>query len=141
LDSDWKIFQVREEHGVVADLISKGKHIRTVPVPTWAKRVVDEWTDAASICTGAIFRGVGRLGKIWGTSLTPKAIWRVVKAAAKRADIKNLAPHDWELAAASEFRTAFFDCSKSGSRSIVLALDRFACLFPMSHTGGLPRRV
>ena len=27
-------------------------------------------------------------------SLTPKAIWHVVKAAAKRADIKNLAPHD-----------------------------------------------
>jgi hypothetical protein len=27
--------------------------------------------------------------------------------------------------AASEWRTAFFDCSKSGSRSIVLALRRF----------------
>jgi site-specific recombinase XerD len=87
-------FQVREEHWVIADLIGKGKHIRTVPVPTWAKRVVDEWTDAASISTGALFRRVGRLGKIWGASLTPKAIWHVVKAAAKRADIKNLAPHD-----------------------------------------------
>ena len=30
-----------------------------------------------------------------------------------------------ELAAASELRTAFFDCSKSGSRSIVLDLERF----------------
>jgi integrase len=28
------------------------------------------------------------------TRITPKAIWHVVKAAAKRADIKNLAPHD-----------------------------------------------
>ena len=26
-------FQVREEHWVIADLIGKGKHIRTVPVP------------------------------------------------------------------------------------------------------------
>src|SRR3979411_2039754 len=39
-----------------ADLIGKGKHIRTVPVPVWAKRIVDEWTDAASIRTGVLFR-------------------------------------------------------------------------------------
>src|SRR6202163_652912 len=55
-------FQVREEHWVIADLIGKGKHIRTVPVPTWTKRVVDEWIDAACISTGALFRRVGRLG-------------------------------------------------------------------------------
>src|SRR5438132_7111452 len=35
-------FQVREEHCVIADLVGKGKHIRTVPVPLWAKRAVDE---------------------------------------------------------------------------------------------------
>ena len=32
-------FQIREDHWVVADLIGKGKHIRTVPVPAWAKRI------------------------------------------------------------------------------------------------------
>ena len=37
-----KDFQVREEHWVIADLIGKGKHIRTVPVPVWAKLAVDE---------------------------------------------------------------------------------------------------
>src|SRR5271167_3989661 len=31
----------------------------------------------------------------------------------------------WELAAASEFSTAFFDCSRSGRRRTVLDLDRF----------------
>jgi site-specific recombinase XerD len=87
-------FQVREEHWVIADLIGKGKHIRTVPVPVWAKRAVDEWSDAAKISTGALFRRVGKLEKIWGAGLTPKAIWHIVKGAAKRADIKNLAPHD-----------------------------------------------
>src|SRR5204862_231927 len=35
-------FQIREEHWVIADLIGKGKHIRTVPVPAWVKRAVDE---------------------------------------------------------------------------------------------------
>ena len=87
-------FQVREEHCVIADLVGKGKHIRTVPVPLWAKRAVDEWTGAAAITGGTIFRRVSRIDKIWGDGITPKAIWHMVKAAAKHADIKNLAPHD-----------------------------------------------
>jgi integrase len=87
-------FQVREEHCVITDLVGKGKHICTVPVPSWAKRNVDEWIAAADIADGAIFRRVSRLDKVWGDEITPKAIWHVVKAAAKRADIKNLAPHD-----------------------------------------------
>jgi hypothetical protein len=29
---------------------------------------------------------------IWGDRITPKAVWHVVRAAAKRADIKGLAP-------------------------------------------------
>jgi site-specific recombinase XerC len=36
-------FQIREEHWVIADLIGKGKHIRTVPIPVWVKRIVDCW--------------------------------------------------------------------------------------------------
>jgi integrase len=87
-------FQVREEHWVIADLIGKGKHIRTVPVPMWVKRAVDEWATAAAIKDGAIFRRVNRLGTIWGDGITPKAIWHIVKAAAKRGGIRNLAPHD-----------------------------------------------
>ena len=87
-------FQVREEHWVIADLIGKGRHIRTVPIPTWTKRAVDEWMTAAGINNGAVFRRVSRLGRIWGAGITPKAIWHIVTAAARRADIKNLAPHD-----------------------------------------------
>ena len=87
-------FQIREEHWVIADLIGKKKHIRTVPVPMWAKRAVDEWTAAAEISAGPVFRRVSRFGKIWGEKLTPKAIWHVVKGAALRAGIPHLAPHD-----------------------------------------------
>ncbi len=86
--------QIREEHWVIADLIGKGKHIRTVPVPAWAKRAVDEWTEAVWISTGLIFRRVNRFGRMWGEGITPKAIWHVVKAAALRAGIQSLAPHD-----------------------------------------------
>ena len=59
-------FQIREEHWVIADLIGKGKHIRTVPVPVWVKRTVDTWTAAAEITAGTIFRRVNRMGKLWG---------------------------------------------------------------------------
>jgi len=65
-------FQVREEHSVIADLVGKGKHIRTVAVPVWAKRCVDEWTAAAGINGGVIFRRVSRLDKIWGAGITAK---------------------------------------------------------------------
>jgi integrase len=75
-------------------LIGKGKHIRTVPVPAWVKRTLDAWTATAEIRAGTIFRPVNRMGKLWGDGLPPKAIWHVVKAAAQRAGIKNLAPHD-----------------------------------------------
>ena len=87
-------FQIREEHWIIADLIGKAKHIRTVPVPVWVKRTVDAWTAAAEISAGTIFRRVSRTGKLWGDGITPKAIWHVVKAAAKRTGINNLAPHD-----------------------------------------------
>lgn len=56
-------FQLREEHWVVADLIGKGKHIRTVPGPAWAKPAVDDWTVALGICEKPIFRRVNRLYK------------------------------------------------------------------------------
>jgi site-specific recombinase XerD len=87
-------FQRREDHWVVADLIGKGKHIRTVPIPAWAKRAVDEWITSAGFSEGTMFRRVNRLDKVWGEGITPKAIWHIVKAAAVHAGIENLAPHD-----------------------------------------------
>ena len=40
---------------MIADLIGKGRHIRTVSIPTWTKRAVDEWMTAAGINNGAVF--------------------------------------------------------------------------------------
>src|SRR5437867_12153173 len=36
--------QLREEHWVIADLVGKGGHVRTVPIPLWVKRTVDAST-------------------------------------------------------------------------------------------------
>jgi site-specific recombinase XerD len=86
--------QLREEHWVIADLIGKGRHVRTVPMPGWVKMAIDQWTTAADIRQGTIFRRISREGKVWGPGITSKAVWHVVKAAAKRSGIPNLAPHD-----------------------------------------------
>ncbi len=86
--------RLREEHWVIADLVGKGRHIRTVPMPSWVKRAIDEWTGRAEITEGNVFRRVNKHGKMWGDGITPKAIWHVVRAAARRAGIPNLAPHD-----------------------------------------------
>jgi integrase len=86
--------QVREEHWVIADLVGKGGHIRTVPIPFWVKKDIDAWTESAQITNGRVFRSINKTGRIWGDGMTAKVIWEVVKDAAARAGIERLAPHD-----------------------------------------------
>ncbi len=50
----------------MVDLIGKGGHIRTVPIPEWVKAALDQWTRAAGVTEGRIFRAVARAGKVWG---------------------------------------------------------------------------
>jgi integrase len=86
--------QLREDHWVIADLIGKGGHVRTVPIPAWVKTGLDAWVVSAGIKEGPIFRAINKAGRVWGTGMTPKVIWEVVKEAAGRAGIEKLAPHD-----------------------------------------------
>jgi integrase len=86
--------QQREEHWVIADLFGKGGHVRTVPVPTWVKNALDAWTGAAHITDGRVFRAINKAGRVWGDGMSPKVLWDVVRAAAARAGIDKLAPHD-----------------------------------------------
>lgn len=86
--------QLREEHWVIADLIGKGGHIRTVPIPNWVKIALDSWTVSGGIEKGCVFRSINKAGRVWGEGMTPKVIWEVVREAAKRAGIDKLAPHD-----------------------------------------------
>ena len=89
-----KSIQLREEHWVIADLIGKAGHIRTIPIPVWVKGALNEWTTASGITEGCIFRSINKAGRIWGTGMTPKVLWEVVRQAAKAAEIERLAPHD-----------------------------------------------
>jgi integrase len=86
--------QLREEHWVIADLIGKAGHIRTVPIPRWVKEALDAWTTKAAITDGPLFRAINKAGRLWGHGMSAKVLWDVVRAAARRAGIEKLAPHD-----------------------------------------------
>jgi site-specific recombinase XerD len=81
----------RENHWAIVDMIGKGGHIRTIPVPDWVKLAVDDWMAAAAIIEGRLFRCVARTGKVWGSSITEKAVWHIVKKyAASLSAFRNL---------------------------------------------------
>jgi integrase len=86
--------QQREEHWVIANVNGKAGHIRTVPIPSWVKAMIDRWTASAGITGGRVFRAINKVGRVWGDGMTPKVIWEVVRKAAHRASIDKLAPHD-----------------------------------------------
>lgn len=54
----------REDHWVIVDLVGKGGHIRTVPIPDWVKMLIDTWMIAARIDNGRLFRCVCRADKV-----------------------------------------------------------------------------
>jgi integrase len=39
-------------------------------------------------------RAINKAGRVWGDGMSPKVLWDVVRAAAARAGIDRLAPHD-----------------------------------------------
>ena len=87
-------FQRREDHWAIVDLIGKGGHIRTVPVPNWIKSAVDDWTASARISCGRAFRCVNKAGSVWGAGIIEQVFWSVVRECAAKAGIAKLAPHD-----------------------------------------------
>lgn len=86
--------QQREEHWVFADLLGKGGHVRTVPVPFWIAAALHTWMAEANIADGPIFRAINKAGRIAARGFSPKVIWGVVKQACSACNLGNVAPHD-----------------------------------------------
>jgi len=84
----------REGRWAIVDLVGKGGHIRTIPIPDWVREQLEEWITAAEIDEGRIFRRVSRSGRSWGAGISEKAVWHIVKDSAMKAGLPNLAPHD-----------------------------------------------
>jgi site-specific recombinase XerD len=86
--------QQRDDHWAIIDLYGKSGHMRTVPLPNWVKATVDAWLAAGGIENGFIFRCVIHAGTAWGSRISEKVVWWVVRQYAKIALIEKLSPHD-----------------------------------------------
>ena len=84
--------QQREEHWVIAHLVGKGAHVRTVPIPAWVKSKVDAWMAAAAIAHGPVFRAINKAGRVWGDGMSPKVLW-MLSAPRRRAPESTGSPH------------------------------------------------
>jgi site-specific recombinase XerD len=98
--------QQREGHWAIVDLSGKGGHVRTVPVPDWVHGQLIEWTKAAGIETGKVFRRVSSAGRPWGEEVSEKLVWHVVKEFAAKTGVSKLAPHDLRRTCARLCRAA-----------------------------------
>ncbi len=81
--------QMRQGHWAVVDLIGKGGHIRTVPIPKWARAALDQWTVAAAVKEGKIFRAVAKTGKAWGKGISQNVVWYVVKSCCEKVGLEQ----------------------------------------------------
>jgi site-specific recombinase XerD len=95
--------QIRQGHWAIVDLIGKGGHVRTVPMPVWVKSAVDKWMAAANVTDGRVFRAVSRHGTAWGRGISENVVWYVVRDCARRVELEHVAPHDLRRTCAKLF--------------------------------------
>ena len=86
--------QQRDGRWVILDLVGKRGRVRTVPMPSWCKALIDRWTEAAEIENGIVFRPVNKGDHLAGESMTAQAIYATVKRYAEALSLENLAVHD-----------------------------------------------
>ena len=98
--------QQREGHWAIVDLRGKAGHVRTIPVPDWVHGLLDDWTKAAGINGGSLFRRVSSAGRVWGEAVTEKLVWHVVKEFAAKIGVNRLAPHNLRRTCARFCRAA-----------------------------------
>ena len=86
--------QQRDGRWVIVDLVGKGNHVRTVPIPSWVKLAIDEWANTAGITSGLVFCAIHKGGYVKHESITPQAVRDVVKEYGTQIGMPELAAHD-----------------------------------------------
>lgn len=85
--------QQRSGRWVIADLVGKHGRIRSVPMPAWAKAVIDVWTADARIDSGPVFRSLNKGGRLSGGTLADKAVATIISGYAKPLGLE-VSAHD-----------------------------------------------
>jgi site-specific recombinase XerD len=86
--------QQRDGRWVLVDIVGKRNKIRSVPIPAWAKGVLDVYADKSGVTDGIIFRRITKGSRIVGERMTEQAIYNVVGEYAASQGLGKLAPHD-----------------------------------------------
>ena len=106
----------REGRWVIVDLDGKGRRVRSVPMPSWAKAAVDRWTESAGITEGRILRPVNKAGRISGESMTPQSVFEAVARYSTKLGVA-FAPHDLRRTFAKLAHRGRAPLEQSSSRS------------------------
>lgn len=88
--------QQRDGRWAIVDIRGKRNKVRTVPMASWVKVLIDRWTTAAGITSGPIMALVtrGKDGKVLEPITTTQAIYRAVQKYGKAIGRPDVAPHD-----------------------------------------------
>ena len=91
---DIEKIQLRQDHWAIVDLVGKGGHVRTVPIPHWTMAALDRWTSAAGITRGRLFRAISKRGSVWGNGISQNLVWCIVRNYCLGLGFDRVAPHD-----------------------------------------------
>lgn len=86
--------QQRDGRWVIVDLLGKRNTVRTVPMPSWAKALLDRWLEAAGLQEGRLFRPVNKGDRMRGSSISGQAIYNTVARYVATLGLGDVAPHD-----------------------------------------------
>jgi site-specific recombinase XerD len=87
--------QQRDGRWAIVDIVGKRNKVRTVPIKPLVKVLLDEWTNAAEITDGPIWRGFRKGNHILSEpGISSQVVWRVVEDYALPTLGFRIAPHD-----------------------------------------------
>lgn len=99
----------RENRPIILDILGKGNRTRTVPLPLWADDAIHQWTVAARLEDGKIFRSINKSGVVTQKPLTETAIYGIITETSTLSGEK-IAPHD--------LRRTYAKLARSGGASL-----------------------
>lgn len=85
--------QQRDGRWVVANLLGKGGRLRTVPAPAWAKVLLDAWSAASGLTSGAVLRAINKSDRILEAAISAQSVFAIVTGYGVDLGIR-IAPHD-----------------------------------------------
>ena len=78
---------------VIANLVGKGNRLRTVPMPSWAKVLLDAWSAAAGLTTGPMLRAINKSDRVLANGISPQSVFNIVRGYGVDLHV-NVTPHD-----------------------------------------------